>query len=104
MSYLSLQTPALLPKLSEEARIPSNPSHRRKQRLVICLATVFVSNDGSSFPSDPLVSRTVTLGSRSDAADTADVNDPDLMMLSGTGPRPVPSIGWNALILFDCLA
>ena len=42
-SNLSLQMPDRLPRPSELALIPKNPSQRRRQRTVICLATVFIS-------------------------------------------------------------
>lgn len=75
--------PALLPKLSEDALIPSSPSQRRKQRLVISLAVFFVSIEGSiSDAVPPDLAVLATGGGRSDAADTADVNDPDLITSS----------------------
>ena len=48
VSYRSRQMPALFPKLSVDALIPSHPSQRRKQRLVISLVVVLVSDGGSS--------------------------------------------------------
>ena len=71
VSNLSLQMPALLPKLSEYAQMPSSPSQRRRQRLVICAAALLISGVGTSLTPAP---------SKSDAAETAEVNDPDLTM------------------------
>ncbi len=87
--------PALLPKLSEYALMPSSPSQRRRQRLVICAAALLISGVGTSLIRTP---------SKSDAADMAEVNDPDLTM-SATKDGPLShSSDWKGLLLLACLA
>ena len=84
--------PALFPRLSEDALIPSKPSHRRRQRFVICLATRLISGESASLAS------TVP-----DVADTAEVNDPDLIMSAAREGPLSSSSGWQAFILLACL-
>ncbi len=94
-SNLSLQMPALLPKLSEYALMPSSPSRRRRQRLVICAAALLVSGVGTSLIPAP---------SKSHATDMAEVNDPDVTM-SATKAGPLSmSSDWKELLLLACLA
>ncbi len=95
VSNLSLQMPALLPKLSEYALMPSSPSQRRRQRLVICAATLLNSGVGTSL---------IPVPSKSDAAETADVNDPDLTMSATKDGSLSYSPEWKALLLLACLA
>ena len=87
--------PALLPKLSEYALMPSSPSQRRRQRLVICAAALLISGVGASPTPAP---------SKSDAADMAEVNDPDLTMSATKDGSLSNSSEWKALLLLVCLA
>ena len=94
VSNLSLQMPALLPKLSEYALMPSSPPQRRKQCLVICAAALLISGVGTSLTPAP---------SQSNAADMAQVNEPHLTMSATRAGSLSRSSEWKGLPLLACL-